>query len=123
MPRKAKAKGKVHLSPKAKASPLDLAIESKETAFLPKPKLEAPHTHLLCVVSVTKLDTSQKIAEGESSCTATPCTNKLGANLVVGNNYYLMILNENSVFPHDAFLMTQLNPRQLHMLYMWNGLG
>ncbi len=86
-----KAKGKVYLSPKAKVGPLDLAIEAKEKAFLPKPKLEAPHTHLLRVISVTKLDTSQKIAEGESPCTTTPCTNKLGASLAVGNNCYLMI--------------------------------
>jgi hypothetical protein len=92
MPRKEKVKGKAHLSPKAKASHLDLAIVVKETAFLPKLTLEAPHTHPLRVVSVTKLDTSQKIAGGESPCTTTPCTNKLGTSLVVVNNCYLMIL-------------------------------
>jgi hypothetical protein len=92
MPQKAKAKGKVHLSPRAKASHLDLGIVAKETTFLPKLKLEAPHTHPSRVVSVTKLDTSQKIAGGESPCTTTPCTKKLGTSLVVVNNCYLMIL-------------------------------
>jgi len=100
-PQKVKAKGKVHLPLKAKASHPDLAIVVKETAFLPKLTLEAPHTHLSRVVSVTKLDTSQKIAEGESPCTTTPCTNKLGTSLVVVNNCYLMILK--TVY----FLMTR----------------
>ena len=101
MPQKVKAKGKVHLFPKAKVSHLDLAIVVKETAFLPKLKLEAPHTHALRVGSVTKLDTSQKIAGGESPCTTTPCTNKLGTSVVVVNNCCLMILK--TVY----FLMTR----------------
>jgi hypothetical protein len=99
MPQKAKEKGKVHLFPRAKASHLDLGIVAKGTTFLPKLKLEAPHTHPLRVVSVTKLDTSQKIAGGESPCTTTPCTNKLGTSLVVV--CYLMILK--TVY----FLMTR----------------
>jgi hypothetical protein len=47
-------------------------------------------THLLYVDFVIKLDTLQKIVENVLHYTVIPCTNKLGVNFRVGNNYYLM---------------------------------
>ncbi len=88
-----KGKGKGKTPFKGKGKSFHFGNRSKGDAGLPhrgessSSSAVSSHTAITCD-SATKLATLLTIAESVKLCIVAPCTNKLGANLVVGSNCY-----------------------------------